>query len=78
MDITIDRALIYAILKGGVAAFQAAKNHGIEASYLTFEDEHIFRAMEEVFLPKGKMPSLTELKIHCHVDVPATDETLCR
>lgn len=74
MDITIDRALIYAILKGGVPAFQSAKNLGIEADFLTFEDEHIFRAMEEIFLPKGKMPSLAELKIHCKVDVPPTDE----
>jgi hypothetical protein len=74
VDYTVDRALIYAILKGGVSAFQAAKNHGIEASFLTFEDETIFRAMEEVFLPKGKMPSLAELAIHCKVDVPPTEE----
>jgi hypothetical protein len=72
VDITHDRALIYAIIKGGIPTFQAAKGLGIEADYLTFEDKIIFQAMEEVFLPKGKMPSITEIKLHCKIDVPET------
>lgn len=76
MDTTPDRALIYAIIQGGVAAFQHAKSVGIEADYLLdHEERKIFSACETLFLPKGRMPTLADIRQHLHIDIePATDQ----
>lgn len=76
MDCTPDRALIYSIIQGGVTAFQQAKGVGIEADHLLdFEERKIFSACETMFLPKGRMPSLSDIKQHLHIELePATDQ----
>ena len=82
MDVHPDRALIYAIIQGGVAAFQHAKSQGLEAEFLvSAEDRIIFRACEEVFLPKGRMPSVALIRQHYEIPIeePETefDVDLC-
>lgn len=68
MDCTPDRAIIYAIIQGGVAAFQQAKNAGIETDYLLdSEDRKIFGACERMFLPKGRMPTISDLRQHLQI-----------
>jgi replicative DNA helicase len=75
MDTTPDRALIYAIIQGGVSAFQVAKSVGIEADYLLdAEDRKIFSACETIFLPKGRMPSLLDIRHHLHIEIEATTD----
>jgi intein/homing endonuclease len=71
MDTTPDRALIYSLLQGGVTAFQAAKNLGIVASHLLDkEDQAIFEFCQDVFLPKGCMPTTGQIRQHLRIDVP--------
>lgn len=76
MDCTPDRALIYAIIQGGVNAFQQAKSVGIEADHLLdFEERKIYSACETIFLPKGRMPSLSDIKQHLGIELePPTDQ----
>lgn len=70
MDVHPDRALVYSIIQGGVHAFQHAKNAGIEAEFLvSAEDRQIFEACESVFLPKGKMPSISNIRQHYKIDI---------
>lgn len=76
MDTTPDRALIYAIIQGGVAAYQQAKSQGVEIDHLLdAEDRRIFSACETIFLPKGRMPTITDVRQHLHIDLePPTDQ----
>lgn len=70
MDVHPDRALIYSIMQGGVAAFQHAKSLGVSAEHLVSpEDRTIFDAMNDVFLPKGKMPSVSNIRQHYKIDI---------
>ena len=70
MDTHPDRALIYSIIQGGVPAFQHAKGLGIETEFLvSAEDRRIFEACEDVFLPKGKMPSISNIRQHFKIDI---------
>jgi intein/homing endonuclease len=70
MDVHPDRALIYSIIQGGVQAFQHAKSLGVCPEFLVSEDDKkIFVACEEVFLPKGKMPSVSNIRQHYKVDI---------
>ena len=70
MDCHPDRALIYSIIQGGVPAYQHAKSLGISAEFfVSGEDRTIFQACEEVFLPKGKMPSISNIRQHYKIDI---------
>ena len=70
MDTHPDRALVYSIIQGGVQAFQHAKGLGVTAEFLvSAEDRKIFEACEEVFLPKGKMPSISNIRQHYKIDI---------
>ncbi|MGD9729911.1 MAG: DnaB-like helicase C-terminal domain-containing protein [Nitrospira sp.] len=70
MDTHPDRALIYAIIQGGVTAFQHAKSAGIQSEFLvSAADRIIFDAMNDVFLPKGKMPSISNIRQHYKIDI---------
>lgn len=70
MDVHPDRALIYSIIQGGVPAFQHAKSSGIQTEFLVSdEDQTIFDAMNDVFLPKGKMPSISNIRQHYKIDI---------
>lgn len=75
MDYTIDRALTYSILKGGISAFQQAKELGVSAEHLKFEDQQVFRLCEDVFIPMGKIPSLAELRVNCGIDLPESPDS---
>jgi len=68
-----DRALILSIISGGIQAFQVAKSLGVEAEHLFDEDRLIFAAMEGIFLPKGKMPTIADIKLHLKIDIPPSD-----
>lgn len=74
-DISPERALIYAILKGGVAAFQQAKSLGVRAEHLHFDERRIFEICEADFIPRGRMPTLTELKVHYSIEIPSCTES---
>lgn len=70
MDVHPDRALIFSIVQGGVAAFQQAKDLGVQSEFLVSgEDRKIFEACEDVFLPKGKMPSISNIRQHFKIDI---------
>jgi replicative DNA helicase len=70
MDVTPDRALIYSIIQGGVSAFQHAKSLGVREEFVVDpEDRKIFNVCEEVFLPKGKMPSVSNIRQHYRIDL---------
>lgn len=70
MDVHPDRAMIYAIIQGGVQAYQHAKSLGISSEFLvSAEDRIIFDACEEVFLPKGKMPTVAAIRQHYKIDI---------
>jgi len=70
MDTHPDRALIYAIVQGGVAAYQHAKSLGVAPEFLvSAEDRVIWEACENVFLPKGKMPSISNIRQHYKIDI---------
>jgi hypothetical protein len=76
MDCTPDRALIYSIIQGGVPAFQHAKSVGITASVIVdAEDRKIFSACEDVFLPKGRMPTVSDIRQHYDVELVEPDDT---
>ena len=72
--VTPDRALIYAIIAGGVPAFQTARTVGVEASHLFDDDRKIFEACEEIFLPKGRMPNITDIRLHLKIELAETAE----
>lgn len=70
MDVHPDRALVYAIIQGGVKAFQHAKAEGLAAEFLVSEEDRIiFEACEDVFLPKGKMPTIANIRQHYKIDI---------
>jgi replicative DNA helicase len=70
VDVHPDRALIYSIIQGGVPAFQHAKSSGVQVDFLvSSEDRTIYEAMNDVFLPKGKMPSISNIRQHYKIDI---------
>jgi hypothetical protein len=76
VDTTPDRALIFSIIQGGVPAFQHAKSMGITTtSIIDAEDRMIFSACEDVFLPKGRMPSVSDIRQHYNIELPTPDVT---
>ena len=70
MDTTPDRALIFSIIQGGVPAFQYAKSMGVSpTAFVDAEDRKIFSACENVFLPKGRMPTVADIRQHFSIDL---------
>jgi len=70
VDCHPDRALIYSIIQGGVPAYQHAKSLGLDSEFfVSAEDRVIFEACEQVFLPKGKMPSISNIRQHYKIDI---------
>ncbi len=59
-DITLDRALIFGILEGGLDAFFKARRLGLEAVHLTEPDNAIF-ALFDSFARKGRLPTFVEI-----------------
>lgn len=74
METTPDRALIYAIIQGGINAFQTAKNAGVMSDYLLdLDDRKIYEACEKIFLPKGRMPNFTDIRQNLQIEIPEPD-----
>jgi len=75
VDVHPDRALIFSIIQGGVPAYQHAKSLGLSTEFLVSEEDRIiFEAMEDVFLPKGKMPSISNIRQHYKIDIKEPED----
>lgn len=59
---TPDRALIYAILRGGLPAFNLVRRRGIKADDLFGDDVEVFKLFEK-YLTKGRTPTLEEVAL---------------
>ena len=59
-DITLDRALVFAILAEGLPGYFKARKLGLEAAHLQGEDAKVF-AMFEQFSRKGRLPTFVEI-----------------
>ena len=59
---TPDRALIYAILKGGIPAFNLVRRRGVKADDLFGDDVEIFKLFEK-YITKGRIPTVEEIAL---------------
>lgn len=59
---TPDRALIHAILKGGLPAFNLVRRRGIKADDLFGDDVEVFKLFEK-YLSKGRVPTAEEVAL---------------
>jgi hypothetical protein len=70
--LTPDRALIYAILKGGIPAFNLVRRRGVKSDDLFGDDVEVFKVFEK-FLPKGRMPTTEEISLLTKIAIPPHD-----
>jgi hypothetical protein len=70
-----DRALIYAVLNGGIPAFNEVKRRGIQADDLFGNDVEIFKLFES-YIPKGRLPSYDEIALLAKVPLPQNSAVL--
>lgn len=59
-DVTLDRALILAILDAGLPGFFKARRYGLEAQHLQGPDDKVY-ALFERFARKGRLPTMVEI-----------------
>lgn len=59
---TPDRALIHAIIKGGLPAFNLVRKRGVNADDLFGDDIEIFKLFEK-YLTKGRIPTIEEIAL---------------
>lgn len=71
---TPDRALIQAIIKGGLPAFNLVRRRGIKSEDLFGDDIEIFKLFEK-YLTKGRIPTREEIALFTNgkIIVPAHD-----
>lgn len=74
---TPDRALIHAILKGGIPAFNLVRRRGVKADDLFGDDVEIFKLFEK-YLTKGRIPTVEEIALFTNgkVIVPPHDSPI--
>ena len=73
MEISLDRALLYAILQAGIKGFFKAREFGLKAEHIEDVDKDVF-ALFETFSRKGRLPTMIEIAAECpHVTITVPD-----
>lgn len=67
-EVTLDRALLYAVLQGGTKGFFAARKHGLRAEHVQDAERPVYELFEE-FARKGRLPTVAEIKASTGQDI---------
>jgi len=73
--LTPDEALIHAILQGGVEAYSHARQKGIKSEHLFGDYKQVYDLFE-TYLPKGRLPSTSEIDLLTQIEIKEQKDKL--